>query len=113
MNVEQRQEIERRLISRLVRTMAAHGWTVWSVYDGGEHVRCKDETEILDTVFSVDESTIWFERDRRKHGVLIVLGNDGWDAIADYGYSEDDDFEQIMEAEVDPFVDQLEQEVSH
>ena len=110
MNIEQRQGIERRLVRHLCATMRKHGWIPYKVDDGEEYVKCETDDDVLDVVFSVDESSIRFKRDDGvRHGVLIVLGNDGWDAIADYGYSETDDFRSIMEEEVDPFANELEE----
>lgn len=112
MNVEQRQSIERRLVTRLVETMAQHGWAVTHVNNGEAHIKCGTVSEVLEEVFSVDESSIWFKKDGcSPHGALIVLGNDGYDAIADYSYAEDDDFMLIVETYVDPFIEELEKEV--
>ena len=55
--------------------------------------------EILEAIFSVEESKIVFKKGNFWHWVLIVLGNDGYDAIADYTYSNhpEDDFQKTME----------------
>lgn len=106
MNIEKRIDMERRLVRHLIRTMKKHGWIVANV-DG---VKCHTEAEVMDAVFAVDESCIVFEKNKIPHAVLIVLGNGGYDAIADYIYSPDDDFEKIMKEEVDPYADKLEEE---
>ena len=74
-------------------------WEVSYVLDGGERVRCSTEREILEAIFSVEESKIVFKKGNFGHWVLIVLGNDGYDAIADYTYSNhpEDDFKKTME----------------
>lgn len=114
MKIEKRQELEHRLIRKLVRVMKEHGWAVQYVNDGGDCVKCPTEAAVMDTVFSVDESWIRFKKGDDSHVVFIVLGNDGYDAIADYGYSDPDldGFKAIMESEISAYQDKLEREVS-
>lgn len=102
--------MERRLVRFLIRTMKKHGWIACTVHDGEERVKCSSEKEVMDAVFSVDESAIRFEKGGVKHSVYIVLGNDGYDAISDYGYSQTDEFQSIMETEVQQYQDKLEEE---
>lgn len=106
MNVEKRQEIERKVVRRLIRAMKEKGWNVLYVNDGEEQVKCRTEQEAIDTVFSVDESWIYFSKpvsDSRKFKRMayIVLGNDGYDCIADHSCSvedeSEDDFQSIMD----------------
>lgn len=124
MNVKQRQEIERKVIRHLVTTMATHGWKVVKVNDGEEDVRVPEKTTahaemelILDTVFSVDESVIYFHRSFANRGMthyaVIVLGNDGWDCVADHSCSQAhamDDFAKLMDEKVYPYCNKLEEE---
>lgn len=63
------------------------------------------EDEVMDTVFSVDESTICFKKGKMSCFAYIVLGNDGYDCIADNSCS--GEFGGIMETEVDPFCEDL------
>jgi hypothetical protein len=55
----------------------------------------------MDAVFSVDESTIYFDNGRVTRSAYIVLGNDGYDCIANHSCSNHalayDNFEQIMD----------------
>lgn len=64
-------------------------------------------------VFGVDESSIKFHKKvgsvGMTHSACIVLGNDGYDCICDYGYSNKDDFAEVMESEVDAYVENLEE----
>jgi hypothetical protein len=53
----------------------------------------------------VDEAQIRFCKGDVRHNVLIVLGNDGWDCIADFSFGVEDDFEEIMDTVVGPFCD--------
>ena len=116
LTVEQRLEIERKIISFLYAAMLKGGWTVSHVWDGGEAIRCPSEAEVLDTVFSVDESAIVFKKTVNgipmRRTAQIILGNDGYDCIADHSVStddEDDNFLKIMEQEVDPFCESLQE----
>ena len=105
------QEIERRVVRHLIRTMAEHGWNISRIYDGGEideDVLNPTEDEAMDTVFGVDTSMVYFTNGKAAHVVQIVLGNDGYDCIADYSYSTTDDFEKLMTTKVDPYCDSLE-----
>lgn len=115
MNVEKRIEIEKRIVRHLCDTMRKHGWIAVYVDDGGDEVETTTSTEqVVEAVFAVDEATIAFRKGgaNRKTGmtcfVQIVLGNDGWDCISDYSYT--DEFEKIMTEEVDPFSESLEGE---
>lgn len=111
LTINQRLALERVIIKHLIETMAAHGWKVDHIYDGGDEVRDTDIGAQLDTVFSVDEAQIIFENSAgRQHWVSLILGN-GIDVISDYSYAQykADDFQALMEAHVDPFVEALEQ----
>lgn len=114
LTVEQRIEIERKVIAFLYAAMLKGGWTVAHVWDGEESVKCHSEEDVLDTVFSVDESAIIFKKTVRgvtlRRTAQIILGNDGYDCIADHSLStedEDDNFLQVMEQEVEPFCESL------
>lgn len=76
---------ERQVVRHLIRTAKEHGFALTKVYDGEEMVKVTTETEAMDAVFSVDESTIYFKHpDQRKgHCAMIVLGNSGPECIAD------------------------------
>lgn len=110
MNVKQRQEIERKVVRKLIRDMKAAGWEITRINDGGEpdeDTLDPNETEAMDTVFSVDESTIYFHKsfpigpsNGMTHFAQIILGNDGWDCIADHSCGSThplDDFEKVMD----------------
>ena len=85
LEIDKRIALEHELAEFLFKTARAGGFIPQKVWDGGEFVRSDDDDKVLiDAIFSVDESTAYF-----KHATLgvycavIVLGNDGWDAIAD------------------------------
>jgi hypothetical protein len=113
MSVAARIELEKKVIRGLLRHMKKAGWAAWRVNDGEEMVPCMGiEKRVMDAVFAVDESSIRFipvaalewsppvRKAEVEHGALIVLGNDGWDAISDWNYSEGDadGFNAAMEA---------------
>ena len=104
--LEARMNMERRMVRRLIRTAKVHGFAVTKVWDGEEYVKCSTEAEAMDAVFSVDESTIRFKHpdQPKSHCAVIVLGNDGWDAIADG--SEGEKWDDVM-AEMNEYSDKL------
>ena len=114
MKLEARMKLERKVVRHLVRLMKSHDWIAVEVNDGEERIKTPRECDVMDSVFGVDESHIIFQKtidDKKiRHAVLIVLGNDGWDAIADYGFSEKDDFGVIMSDEMDKWIDKIQDE---
>lgn len=84
-----RQALELLAVKKLIEVATAAGWTIPSVFDGEDTVNCENDQDIIDTVFSVDECHIRVckavpgEKEIRQ-SVSVVLGNDGWDAFADY-----------------------------
>lgn len=112
MNVEKRLEVERKIVRHLCDTMRKHGWDAVYVDDGGDEAEITRTTEeVIEAVFAVDEATIAFRKDGKKPMtcfVQIILGNDGWDCISDYSFT--DEFDQIMKSEVDPYCEKLEGE---
>lgn len=108
-----RQEIERKVVRHLIRAMKEAGWKIAKINDGGEpdeDIISPNETEAIDTVFSVDESVIYFSKQEMIRAATIILGNDGYDCIADNSCSNpaltDDDFEAIMD-EVQEYADKF------
>lgn len=85
MNVEQRQDIERKIVRRVIADALAAGF-VLSVNDGEETVlkRSNDATAIEAAMFSTDEDFLHFVKDGKFVGeVHFVYGNTGWDVIND------------------------------
>lgn len=100
MDVKKRIEIEKRIVRQLVQKMDAAGWTVKEVDYGEDIVPVVKVSDVIGAVFAVDVSTIrFFNAGGVSHVVQIVLGNDGWDCIADWSYSEKpgDTFNSVME----------------
>jgi hypothetical protein len=80
MSVEKRISVEKKIVRKAIRALKSAGTPVVNVFDGEELVPVSTEAEILDAVFSVDESRmITADGD----WVYVVLGND-YDCLSDY-----------------------------
>lgn len=78
--------MERKVVRHLLRTAKAAGYMAEVVDDGGyTFEKVKTERDVMDAVFAVDEANIGFLHPSRnvRYWAFIVLGNGGWDAIAD------------------------------
>jgi hypothetical protein len=89
MNVKQRQEIEQRIVRHLLREAPKIGYLCDRVNNGGGDERCATEREVIDAAFAADDAMLLFikqlEPGHLAHmWVEIVLGNDGYDVIADH-----------------------------
>lgn len=85
-SVRQRASVEMTIVRFLLSHLIANGKTL-SVWDGGGR-SVKNSTDVealMDAIFAVDESTI-ITPDGSEI-VIIILGNDGWDVVADYSSS--------------------------
>ena len=104
--LQERIATERCLVAKLIEVAQAHGYALRAVDDGEERVKIVTTDQALDAVFSVEESTIFFHHpdEPKSHCARIVLGNDGYDAIADH--SQGGKWDAVM-AEVDTFADTL------
>ena len=112
MNPKRRQEIELTIVTYLVTVMDERGWKVYAIDDGGdEDVSPKNLKDVIDTVFSVEYSVIRFEKNKRNHAAVIIIGNSGYDCISDHSGSPSDDFWQIMDEVIAPFCELYEEEV--
>lgn len=100
MDLETRQKIEHDVVQYLIREAASAGFVLEAAYDGGETFKKPTEQQAMDAVFSVDESKLYFRKEgfEKKQWAQIVLGNDGWDCIADSSYTDGDPdgFEKLM-----------------
>jgi hypothetical protein len=105
--LEQRISIEHKVVRKLIRIAHRAGWRISGVMDGEELVNVHSEKEIMDVVFSVDESSIRFRKGIGDHtsrgSVYIVLGNDGWDCIADCSMG--DEFTKDIIEPIDVWID--------
>lgn len=107
-----RELIERKVVRKLITSMSQHGWAVDSVDDGEMVFHNPSDADVMKAIFSVDESWIRFKKGSMSRSAFIVLGNSGLDCICDYDTSNpgctDDDFEEIMRKEIDPYCQSLE-----
>jgi hypothetical protein len=107
-------EMEQSIVRHLVRELKKAGYLPSQVWDSEEYVKATTETQVLDAVFAVEDSTIHFDAGkganrRHSHGVLIVLGN-ACDCISDY-HTGDKDFAAVVDA-VGEWTRQFEDETS-
>lgn len=106
MNVEQRQEIERKIVSMVIDAAFEKGFEV--VIDNGgnddENIYCPNPEEAKANIMQTDEEYIHLYKIEggKKVGhawVWCVYGNDGFDVIADHSTSE------VMEEIMNPIND--------
>jgi hypothetical protein len=90
MSVKMRQEVERKIVTRLLKDAVAAGY--WISVDNGEDEPTKNSQnirKILKFMFQCDEERIYLHASEDEPliyegWVYLVYGNDGWDVIADY-----------------------------
>ena len=110
--LQHRMALERLVVDHLLSTMHSRGWGADAVNLVEDEIEfCANIDEVREHIFSVDMSTVYFRNpslpDEGKQWATIVLGNDGWDAIADHSYREGSSFLRIMDEEIAPYVDLL------
>jgi hypothetical protein len=93
LTVEQRQAVERKIVIAVIKDLLDAGYDI-VVNDGDEEVteKTKDQTEILDAMFSTDEDYLLAYlpgMDVVAGWVRFIYGNDGPDVINDYALSLD------------------------
>jgi len=72
-------------IRSLMRTLNKHGFTPVSVFDGEETEKVKNQSEAVDVILSVDDSSLYVKNAAGKTVKLyIVLGNDPGEAVCDH-----------------------------
>lgn len=96
-SVKARQDIERRVVRKLIRELKKRGFHVNQVYSGDEdEVKVSTEKEIMDEVFALDTARLYF-KEEDAGSVLLVMGNDGWDVISDWSFTEGSAFDKAMD----------------
>lgn len=97
------QELERRIVAKLMRYQERKGFNVAAVSDEGERYDTSDHATALGHIFAVDQACLHVRSHvdgvDREHTILLIPGN-GEDIIADYSYSVDDvdGFDKVMHA---------------
>lgn len=109
-DVARRIEVERKMVSALVRHALAEGMLV-SVDDGGDEMaitKSSSYEDIFDAVGATDTDIVHLYRaDGSRVGWFqLIYGNDGYDVIADYGVNETTD--RIWNEVIQPLADRLE-----
>jgi hypothetical protein len=93
-DVVRREAGERKVLRHLLRRAKAMGMPCIKVNDGEESYKATSEAQVLDTVFSVDESYLLFARPAGEAGVAlsayIVLGNSPSEVICDHSSPDDE-----------------------
>lgn len=111
-SVRRRAELEYDVINAVITHCERAGFTLHSVFDGGELIPTATSAAALEVAFSVDESAMYFDgAPGKRYCVVLVMGNDGWDVVSDYTYDGGDDvlnpapgtFSAAIEAATAPF----------
>jgi len=84
-----RMKLERSIVRKLIRHLKSKGFELVSVFDGEELVKTKTETDAIDAIFSVDESSLCVRKEGKRYCVAFVAGN-GSDIVADHSNPTDD-----------------------
>lgn len=96
-----RMRVERSLVWNLGVHLGAHGFEPIRVLDGGDIYITRTMKDAMEHIFAVDESTLYFRkpsRDAPVRHVFLVLGNDGYDSIADHStLPASDGFPELMD----------------
>lgn len=85
------------VLNKMFYKLATEGWQVVEVDDGEEVESVASALEALRIIDSVEVSTVTFKKGEATHGVVVIPCN-GADVICDYGYSETDSFNSLMES---------------
>jgi hypothetical protein len=83
-----------KAVGSLLHRLKQGGFKPVSVYDGGEIVQATKSA-----LLSVDESSLYIEKNKEWYKLFIVLGNDNDEIVADYTYKETptaEELEQIL-----------------
>jgi hypothetical protein len=93
--VSDRGRMERRIVAALLAHLSARGFEPRSVWDGEEDTPATDTKAVMELVFNLDESRVYFG----SHSVVFILGN-GVDVLSDWTYSKGDadGFDAAMQA---------------
>lgn len=101
--VQHRCKIELAIVRQLIDILAEAGYH-FIVDDGGDKTHTDEPDELIEAIFGVDEAYLFCRTDdgRPYTHVFLVMGNDGWDVIADYGMS--------LAPLLDPYLDFISEE---
>lgn len=111
MNNELRVQIERTILCKIVDSALREGYLV-SISNGGEGMEVDKSSSlitILDHLHNCDVEHIYFHKEDGSFvgSVVMVYGNDGWDAVADYSCNKEID---VILADALEFANRMEEE---
>ena len=91
--------IERRVVWNLISHLRRAGFRPVAV-EADDDVKTPTATAMMEELFSMDEGRLYFRKPGGSHRwVMVILGNDGWDAVSDWGVpTMDDGFDAAMRA---------------
>ena len=96
--------VERRIFANLLDHLMKAGFTLSSVWDGGEDTEVTTIKEAMEIAFNLDQCHVYFISPlcgkKVYRWVFFVFGNDGVDCINDWGYmtGDADGFNKAMDA---------------
>jgi len=105
-----RQLLERRVAAGLIAYLKLHGFEVVGVWDGEVYEKATDTKQAMEFIFNLDECSLRVcaaehaglkrkARSEHEHGILLVLGNSGWDLVSDWNFhtKDEDGFGAVMD----------------
>lgn len=91
MQLQTRINIERKIVSRIVKDALANDYKV-SVFDSEEYVlkRSQSYKAIMEACFSTDDDTLVIRDNAGEYigSIALIYGNCGYDVVSDYTYNE-------------------------
>lgn len=111
MNNELRVQIERTILCKIVDSALREGYLV-SISNGGDGMevdKSSSPSELLDHLHICDVEHIYFHNQGGEYvgSVVMVYGNDGWDAVSDCTINKDID---VILADALEFANRMEEE---
>ncbi|MCC6429217.1 MAG: hypothetical protein IT435_20650 [Phycisphaerales bacterium] len=84
-----RGRLERRVVWNLLAILEQAGFTPHIVHEDEDHA-VANAKEAMEWIFNLDDCWVTFlNRKNQKRSLYIVLGNDGYDALSDWGCPHD------------------------
>lgn len=85
-SVKPRRALEIAVVRRLLAALIGAGYYVKA--DNGEDPEFVGNIdEMVEVLFACDSANIFVARDGKKSFIFLVMGNDGYDVVNDYGVS--------------------------
>ncbi len=86
MSVKMRREVERKIVSAVIKSALLAGYEI-GIDNGGDEYECKstDYGTLMKAIMATDDEHLYFHAGPNIVGwVYFVYGNDGWDVLSDY-----------------------------